>query len=158
MRAKLTESKQRQAATENENRVVEKAVSNASMEIPEPMVEGQLDNMVNDYARRMQGQGISLEQYMQFTGMTMAALREQMRPQAIKRIETRLVLEAIAKAEAIEIADETVEEELKKMAESYKMEVEQVRGYMGEQGLAQMKEDLAVQEAVDMMVAEAKLV
>jgi len=158
VRAKLTESKQRQAATENENRVVEKAVSNASMEIPEPMVEGQLDNMVNDYARRMQGQGISLEQYMQFTGMTMAALREQMRPQAIKRIETRLVLEAIAKAEAIEIADETVEEELKKMAESYKMEVEQVRGYMGEQGLAQMKEDLAVQEAVDMMVAEAKLV
>ena len=146
------------AATENENRVVEKAVSNASMEIPEPMVEGQLDSMVNDYARRMQGQGISLEQYMQFTGMTMAALREQMRPQAIKRIETRLVLEAIAKAEAIEIADETVEEELKKMAESYKMEVEQVRGYMGEQGLAQMKEDLAVQEAVDMMVAEAKLV
>ena len=158
VRAKLTESKQRQAATENENRVVEKAVSNASMEIPEPMVEGQLDSMVNDYARRMQGQGISLEQYMQFTGMTMAALREQMRPQAIKRIETRLVLEAIAKAEAIEMADETVEEELKKMAESYKMEVEQVRGYMGEQGLAQMKEDLAVQEAVDMMVAEAKLV
>lgn len=158
VRAKLTDSKQRQAATENENRVVEKAVSNATMEIPEPMIESQIDNMVNDYARRMQGQGISLDQYMQFTGMTMAALREQMKPQAEKRIQTRLVLEAIAKAEAIEIADETVEAELKKMAESYKMEVEQVRGYMGEQGLAQMKEDLAVQEAVDMMVAEAKLV
>ena len=122
------------------------------------MIESQIDNMVNDYARRMQGQGISLDQYMQFTGMTMAALREQMKPQAEKRIETRLVLEAIAKAEAIEIADEAVDEEIKKMAESYKMEVEQVRGYMGEQGLAQMKEDLAVQEAVDMMVAEAKLV
>ena len=158
MRAKLTESKQRQAATENENRVVDKAVSNASMEIPEPMIESQIDNMVNDYARRMQGQGISLDQYMQFTGMTVAGLREQMKPQAIKRIETRLVLEAIAKAEAIEIADEAVDEEIRKMAESYKMEVEQVRGYMGEQGIAQMKEDLAVQEAVDMMVAEAKLV
>lgn len=158
VRAKLTENKEKQAATENENRVVQKAVSNASMEIPEPMVEAQIDNMVNDYARRMQGQGISLDQYMKFTGMTIAGLREQMKPQAIRRIETRLVLEAIARAEAIEIADETVEEELKKMAESYKMEVEQVRGYMGEQGLAQMKEDLAVQEAVDMMVAEAKLV
>ena len=158
VRAKLTESKQRQAATENENRVVDKAVSNASMEIPEPMIESQIDNMVNDYARRMQGQGISLDQYMQFTGMTVAGLREQMKPQAIKRIETRLVLEAIAKAEAIEIADEAVDEEIRKMAESYKMEVEQVRGYMGEQGIAQMKEDLAVQEAVDMMVAEAKLV
>lgn len=158
VKAKLTESKEKQAATENENRVVQKAVSNASMEIPEPMVEAQIDNMVNDYARRMQGQGISLDQYMKFTGMTIAGLRDQMKPQAIRRIETRLVLEAIARAEAIEIADETVEEELKKMAESYKMEVEQVRGYMGEQGLAQMKEDLAVQEAVDMMVAEAKLV
>ena len=158
IKAKLMESKQRQAATENENRVVDKAVSNATMEIPEPMIESQIDNMVNDYARRMQGQGISLDQYMQFTGMTRAALREQMKPQAEKRIETRLVLEAIAKAEAIEIADEAVDEEIKKMAESYKMEVEQVRGYMGEQGLAQMKEDLAVQEAVDMMVAEAKLV
>lgn len=158
VKAKLTESKEKQAATENENRVVQKAVSNASMEIPEPMVEAQIDNMVNDYARRMQGQGISLDQYMKFTGMTIAGLRDQMKPQAIRRIETRLVLEAIARAEAIEIADETIEEELKKMAESYKMEVEQVRGYMGEQGLAQMKEDLAVQEAVDMMVAEAKLV
>lgn len=158
IKAKLTESKKRQAATENENRVVEKAVGNAVMEIPEQMIEGQIDSMVNDYARRMQSQGISLDQYMKFTGMTMAALREQMQPQAERRIRTRLVLETIAKAEAIEIADETVEQELKKMAEAYKMEVEQVKGYMGEHGLAQMKEDLAVQEAVDLMVAEAKLI
>lgn len=158
IKAKLTESKKRQAATENENRVVEKAVGNAAMEIPEQMIEGQIDSMVNDYARRMQSQGISLDQYMKFTGMTMAALREQMQPQAERRIRTRLVLETIAKAEAIEIADETVEQELKKMAEAYKMEVEQVKGYMGEHGLAQMKEDLAVQEAVDLMVAEAKLI
>lgn len=158
IKAKLTESKKRQAATENENRVVEKAVGNAAMEIPEQMIEGQIDSMVSDYSRRMQSQGISLDQYMKFTGMTMAALREQMQPQAEKRIRTRLVLETIAKAEAIEIADETVEDELKKMAESYKMEVEQVKEYMGEHGLAQMKGDLAVQEAVDLMVAEAKLV
>lgn len=158
VRAKLSEGKQRQAATENENRVVEKAVENASMDIPEQMIEGQIDNMVNDHARRMQSQGLSLDQYMQFTGMTMATLREQMKPEAEKRIRTRLTLEAIAKAEAIEVGDEVVEAELNKMAEAYKMEVEQVKGYMGEQGLAQMKEDLAVQEAVDMMVAEAKLV
>lgn len=158
IKAKLTESKKRQAATENENRVVEKAVGNAAMEIPEQMIEGQIDSMVNDYSRRMQGQGISLDQYMKFTGMTMAALREQMQPQAERRIRTRLVLETIAKAEAIEIADETIEDELKKMAESYKMDVEQVKGYMGEHGLGQMKDDLAVQEAVDLIVAEAKLV
>lgn len=157
-RVKLTEDKQRRAATENENRVVEKAVDNAAIEIPEPMIEGQIDNMVKDYANRMQSQGLSLDQYMQFTGMAIEALREQMRPQAEKRIRTRLVLEAISKAEAIEVSDEAVEAEFKKMAESYKIDVEQVKEYMGEHGLAQMKEDLAIQEAVDMIVAEAKLV
>ena len=158
LKAKLTESKQREAATENENRVVEKVAANASMDIPDAMVENQIDSMVNDYARRMQSQGLSLDQYLQFTGMTMAALREQMKPQAVKRIQIRLVLEAVVKAEAIEVADETVEAEIKKMADSYKMEAEQVKEYMGEEGIARMKEDLAVQEAVDMLVAEAKLV
>lgn len=158
IKAKLLETKQKQAATENENRVVEKAVSNASMEIPESMIDGQVENMVNDYARRMQGQGLSLEQYMQFTGMTIEKLQEQMRPQAVKRIETRLVLETIAKKEDIQISDEAVESELANMAAAYKMEIDQVKGFMGERELAQIKEDLAVQEAVDMMVAEATLV
>ena len=158
VKAKLSETKEKQAATENENRVVEKAVANASMEIPEAMIDAQIDTMMNDYARRMQSQGISLEQYMQFTGLTTSALREQMKPQAVKRIETRLVLEAIVKAADIQVSDEAVDQELANMAAAYKMEVEQVKGFMGENELARIREDLAVQKAVDMMVAEAKLV
>ena len=114
--------------------------------------------MLNDYARRMQSQGISLEQYMQFTGMTVDSMKEQMRPQAEKRIRTRLVLEAVVAAENIEASDEAVENEIKQMAETYKMEADKVKEIMGEHGLKQMKEDMAVQEAVDFLVAEAKLV
>ena len=158
IKAKLTETKEKQAATENENNVVEKVVANAAMEIPEAMIEEQVRNMINDSARRMQAQGISMEQYMQFTGITMEQMQEQMRPQAEKRIQTRLVLEAVAKAENITVSDEAVEAEFAKMAETYKMEVEQIKNIMGDAGVAQMKEDLAVQEAVDFLVAEAKLV
>ncbi|MGL5436724.1 MAG: trigger factor [Lachnospiraceae bacterium] len=158
IKAKLSEKKQKEATTENENNVVQKVVENASMDIPEPMIEQQVRNMVEDYGRRMQSQGISLEQYMQFTGMTMEKLQDQMRPQAEQRISTRLVLETIVAAENITVEDEAVEEELKKMAENYKMELDQIKSFMGEKELAQMKEDLAVQEAVDFLVAEAKLV
>ena len=158
VKAKLSLTKQKEAATENENHVVDKVVENATMDIPEPMIDSQGNNMVNDYARRMQSQGLSLEQYMQFTGMTIDTLKEQMKPQAVKRIQTRLVLEAIVKAENITVSDEAVEKEIADMAESYKMEVAQIKEYMGENGIEQMKEDLAVQEAVDFLVAEAKLV
>ena len=158
IRSKLLERKQKEAAIENENRVVEKVVENASMEIPEKMLETQVQNMINDYARRMQNQGMPMEQYMQYTGMTLESLQEQTRPQAEKSIRTRLVLEAVVKAEDIQISDEAVEEELQKMADSYKMEVEKVKEFMGERELKQMREDLAVQEAIDFLVAEAELV
>lgn len=158
VKSKLSLKKQKDAATENENHVVDKVVENAQMDIPEPMIDSQVNNMVNDYARRMQSQGLSLEQYMQFTGMTIETLKEQMKPQAVKRIQIRLVLEAIVKAENITVSDEAVEKEIADMAESYKMEVAQIKEYMGENGIEQMKEDLAVQEAVDFLVAEAKLV
>lgn len=138
--------------------MVEKVVENATMEIPEPMIDSQVNNMVNDYARRMQSQGLSLDQYMKFTGMTLESLKEQMKPQALKRIQTRLVLEAVVKAENITASDEAVEKEIAGMAETYKMEASLVRESLGENGLQQMKEDLAVQEAVDFLVAEAKLV
>lgn len=154
----LLKEKQKAAATENENRVVEKVVENATMEIPDQMVDEQLNGMINDYARRMEGQGISFEQYMQYTGMTVDKIAEQMRPQAVKRIQTRLVLEAIVKAENITTSDETLENEIEKMAKAYKMEVEQVKNILGEEQEKQMREDLAVQEAVDFLVAEAKLV
>ena len=94
---------------------------------------------------------------MQFTGMTADKMMDELRPQAEKRIKTRLVLEAIAKAENIEITDEKLDEEIAKMAEAYKMEVEKLKSYMSESDVKQMKEDLAVQQAVDLLVAEAKL-
>lgn len=158
VKAKLAETKQQQATTENENNVVQKVVDNAAMDIPEPMIDLQVRNMIEDYAHRMQSQGISLEQYMQFTGSTMEQMQEQMRPQAERRIRTRLVLEAVVAAEGLEASEEAVEAEIRKMSESYKMEPEKIREIVGEEGLKQMKEDLAVQEAVDFLVAEAKLV
>lgn len=158
VQVKLAETKEKQAATDNENNVVEKVVANAAMDIPEAMIDQQARNMVEDYARRMQAQGLNMEQYMQFTGMTAEKLMEQMRPSAEKRIRTRLVLEAVAAAENIVADDAAVEEEMKKMADAYKMEVEKIKEIMGDAGVAQMKEDLAVQKAVDFLVAEAKLV
>lgn len=158
IKAKLSETKQKQATAENENNVIEKVVANASMDIPEPMIEEQTRNMVEDQARRMQQQGISLEQYMQFTGTTLEQLKDQMKPQAERRIRTRLTLEAVVAAENITVDDETVDAEVAKMAEAYKMEADKIKEIMGENGLKQIIEDLAVQEAVDYLVAEAKLV
>ena len=156
--AKLSEKKQKEAATENENRVVEKVVAGATMEIPEPMIDGQVENMLQDTARRMQSQGLNLELYLKYTGMTLDQMKENMRPQAVKRSETRLVLEEVVKQENIEVSDERLDEEIAKMAAAYQMEADKLKEYMSEQDKKQMKEDLAVQEAVDFLVAEAKLV
>ena len=158
VKAKLAETKGRQAATENENRVVAKVVENASMEIPEAMIETESRNMVNDYAYRMQSQGLAFDQYLKYSGMTVEQFMEQLKPQAEQRIRTRLVMEAVVKAENIEPDDEAVEREINAMAANYKMEADQVKTQLGENGLKQLKEDLAVQEAIDFVVAEAKLV
>ena len=158
VKAKIKEQKENEGKQKKEDQAVEKAVANATMEIPEAMIDEQVREMINDYARRMQSQGISLEQYMQFTGMTIEKLQEQSRPQAEKRIRTRLVLEAVVAAENIQVSDEAVDAEIAKMAETYKMEADKVRSIMGEAGIAQMKEDMAVQEAVDFLVAEANLI
>ena len=121
------------------------------------MIDAQAENMVQDMARRMQSQGLSLDMYLKYTGMTVEQMKEQARPDAEKRIRTRLVLEAVAQAENIQISDEKVDEEVAKMAEAYKMEVDKLKSYMSESDIKQMKEDLAVQKAVDLLVAEAKL-
>ena len=155
---KLKGEKEKFAATENENRVVEKAVANATMEIPEQMIDEQVSNMLNDYARRMQSQGISMEQYMQITGLKMEDLAEQMKPNAIKRIETRLVLEAIVKAENIEASESAVEAEFDKLAENFKMDKAQIKEMFGAEQLDMMKEDIKVQEAISFLVAQAKFV
>ncbi len=158
LEAKLKETKAKQAAVDNENHVVEKVVKAATMEIPDRMVESHIDSMMQETARRMQSQGLSMDLYMKYTGMDEEQMRNQMRPQALTRIQTRLVLEAVAKAENIQISDEKLDEEIAKMAETYQMEADKLKEFMSERDKEQMKEDLAVQAAVDLLVAEAKLV
>ena len=153
----LKAEKEKFAATELENRVVDKAVENATMEIPEMMISEQVNNMLNDYANRMQSQGISMEQYMQITGLKIEDLAEQMKPNAIKRIETRLVLEAIVKAENIEASEAAVEAEFDKLAENFKMDKEQIKSMFGAEQLDLMKADLKVQEAISFLVAKANI-
>lgn len=155
---KLQAEKVEAAKTADEDKVVAKVIENATMEIPDQMVEEQVNGMVNDYARRLESQGISFKQYVEITGMTAEKIGEQMKPQAIKRIQTRLVLEAVVKAENIQADDVAVEEQFDKMAADFKMDKEQIKGMFGEEQMAQLKEDLAVQKAIDFLVAEAKFV
>ena len=152
----LEEKKAAEAKTAKENEAVDKAVENAQMDIPDPMIDSQVEQMINDYARRLQSQGLSMEQYMQFTGTTLDALKEQVRPQALTQIKSRLVLEKIAEVEDIQISDEKLDEELAKMAESYKMELDKLKELMGDYEKDQMKKDMAVQEAVTLVAEAAK--
>lgn len=151
----IKERKERTGKEKKENQAVDQAIENAQMDIPEAMIEFQVRQMADDFARRIQHQGLTVEQYFQFTGMTAEKMMEEMRPQAEKSIKTRLVLEAIVKAENIEVSDERVEEELTKMAEAYQMEVEKLKEFMGENEKKQIKEDLAVQEAITLLVNES---
>ena len=152
----LTEKKEAAAKREKETAAVAKAVENAQMEIPDAMVDEQVRRMADDFTRRMESQGITMEQYMQFTGMDADKLLEQMKPEALKRIQNSLVLEAVAKAENIEISDERLDEEIAKMAESYKMEADKLKELMGDYEKEQMKNDLAIQAAVDLVRDSAK--
>lgn len=152
IKAKIKEQKNADGKRQKEDQAMEQVVENATMDIPEAMIDTQVRQMADDFAQRMQQQGLNMEQYFQFTGMTAEKMLEELRPQAVKRIQTRLVLEAIVKAENIEITDERIDEELAKMAEAYKMEVEKLKEFMGENEKAQMKMDLAVQEAVTLVV------
>ena len=126
------------------------------MEIPDAMLNTQVRQMLDDFSRRMQSQGLTMEQYFQFTGMTLEKMQEEMKPQALKRIQTRLVLEKIAEVENIQPSDEGVEEEFKKIADAYKMEVEKIKELLGDRELEQMKKDMAVQKAVTLVADEAK--
>ena len=155
VKAKIKEQKENEGKQKKEDQAVEKAVANATMEIPEAMIDEQVRQMVNEFAQNMQYQGISFEQYCQITGMTLEKIQEETRPHAVKRIETRLVLEAIAKAENIEVTEERLDEEIKKMAESYNMEADKLKELMGEEEKKQMMEDIAVQDAVTFLVENA---
>lgn len=155
IRAKLVEKKEKEAAAEKENLIVDKIIENAQMEIPDAMIEYQVRQMADDFARRLQQQGLTVEQYFQFTGLSADKLFEQFRPNALKRIQSRLVLEAVVGAEGFQVTEEEIEEELGKMASTYQMEKDKVKELMGDKGIEDMKMDLAIQKAVDFVVAEA---
>ena len=152
----LLEKKEKEARTAKENAAVDKVIENAQMEIPEAMINTQISQMLDDFSRRMQAQGLTMEQYFQFTGMTADKMREEMKPQALKRIQTRLVLEKIAETENIQPSEEEVNEEIGKMAEMYKMEADKLKELLGDRELEQMKKDMAVQKAVTLVADEAK--
>lgn len=151
----LTEKKTKEAQTKKEDQAIEKAVANATMEVPEAMIQSTQEQMAEDFAYRLQSQGLKLEQYFQFTGLNKKTFLDQMKPQAEKRINTRLVLEAIVKAENITVSDDEIEAELQKMADQYHMEVAQVKEYMGEDNLKNMSLDLACQKAVTLVADNA---
>lgn len=156
VKTKLTEGKEAAAKRDKEEEALGKIIDKSKMEIPEAMIETQVGNMVNEFANRMAQQGLSMEQYMQFTGMTPEKMQEQMKPEALKRIKTGLVLEQIAKEENIEVTDEEVEAEVTRMAEMYGMEADKLKEYMGDAEKDSMKKDLAVQKAVDLIMENIK--
>lgn len=152
----ILEKKEKAAKTAKENALVDKVIENAQMDIPEPMIELEVRQMADEFAQRMQMQGLSMEQYMQYTGLTSEKLLEEMKPNAEKKIKTRLVLEAVVDAEKIEVSAEELEAEYKKLADMYQMEVDKVKEIMGTAGEENMKKDIAVQKAVDVIADSAK--
>ena len=155
IKAKIKEQKVNDGKRAQEDAAVDAIIESAKMDLPEAMVDTQVRQMLDEFAQRMQQQGLTLDQYMQFTGMTADKMMDELRPQAEKRIKTRLVLEAIAKAENIEITDEKLDEEIAKMAEAYQMEAEKLKSFMGDKEKEQMKQDMAVQEAITFVVDNA---
>ena len=156
IRKKLSEKKEQDAKNAKEDAVIEAIIAEAQMEIPDAMIETQQRQMVDDFAQRLQMQGMNLDMYCQYTGQTPASMVESIKPQALKRIQSRLVLEAVAAAEKIEASEEDFDKEIEKMAASYQMEADKVRKIMGEAGKKQIMEDLAVSKAADFVRENAK--
>lgn len=154
----LKEEKEKAATTTNERNVIAKVVENASVEIPAPMLEAQLDNMLYDYQTRLAQQGIPMDQYLKITGQTVEQIKNQMKESAEKNLKTSLVIEAIMEKENITVAEERVDEEFKKIAEQYKMEYDDLKKTVSEEQKESMKREIAFQETIDMLVAEANLV
>ena len=156
IKKKLEDKKAADAKAAKEDAVIDAIIEDAAMDIPEAMLATQQRQMVEDFAQRIQQQGLSIDQYFQFTGLTPDKFMEQVKPQAEKRIKSRLVLEAVAAAEKIETTEEELEAELVKMAETYKMELDKIKELMGDHEKKQMKDDLAIQKAVEFVVESAK--
>jgi len=156
LKKSLTEKKEAAAKDEKENKALEAAIENAKMDIPDAMIEYECENMINDYAMRLRQQGLSIDQYLMFTGMDMDGLKEQMKPQALKTIQSRLVLEAIVAAEKIEATDAEIDEEIAKMAEMYGMEADKIKDTFGDREKELMSKDVAIRKAAELIASEAK--
>ncbi|HIS48702.1 MAG TPA: trigger factor [Candidatus Scybalocola faecigallinarum] len=150
----ITERKENEAKSAKQQKVMDKIIENATMEIPDAMVDTQAANMVDEYAQRLSYQGLSMDQYFQFTGLNAQTLKDQLKPQALKNIQSRLVLEAVIAAENIEVSDDEFNAEIEKMAAAYQMEADKVKELLGEEGAENIKKDLAAQKAVE-FVADA---
>lgn len=156
IRKRLTERKEKEARSAKEEEAVAKIVDKSQMDIPEAMIDHQVNVMINDFANNLAGQGLNFEQYMQFTGMTPDKFKEQVRPDALKQIQSSLVLEQIAKDENIEVTEEDITAEIEKMAAAYGMEADQLKDYVKEAERDTMKKDIAVQKAVELIMENVK--
>lgn len=156
IKKKIQEGKENRAKHEKEEEAIAKIVEESTMEIPEAMIDTQVKNMFDDFANRIVQQGISMEQYMQYTGATKESMQEQMKPEAEKRIQTSLVLEQIAKEENFEISQEEIDAEVEKMAQSYGMEADKLKEYMGDEEKESVKKDIQMQKAIDVIMENTK--
>ena len=155
LKKKIAERKEAEAKRQKETEAIEKIVADSKMDIPQAMIDTQVTRMAEDFAQRLQQQGLSLETYFKYTGLTAEKILDDMKPEAVKRIQNSLVLEAVAKAENIQVSDDEFNAELSKMAEMYKMEVDKIKDFMGESEEKQMRDDIAIQKAVDLIVSSA---
>ena len=152
----MADRKEADARRTKEDEAVQKIIDKSKMEIPEAMIDMQAENMIEEFAQRIASQGMSFEQYLQFSGMTIDKLKEQVRPEAVQRIQSSLVLEQIAKEENIVASDEDVDAELENMASMYGMKAEDLKNYMGDSEKESMKRDIAVKKAVEFVMANVK--
>ncbi len=155
VRAELETAKVSEANSAKQDAVLDKVIENATLEIPEAMLETEKRSMLNDYAQRLQSQGLRFDQYLQYTGMTREKMMEQMTPQAESRIRSRLVLEAIAEKENITVSDEDLDSELKTMAEAYALEADKVKEMLGEEGIKQVTDDVRIKKALEFITDAA---
>lgn len=152
----IADKKEKEAKAAKEDSVIEKIIESSKMEIPDAMVESQVKQMAQDFSRRLSQQGLSIDQYFQYTGLTAEKMLEQMKPQAVKRIQSRLVLEAVAEKESFEVTEEDFENELKEMASTYSMEVDKLKELITDTDKDNMKKDIQVKKAVEFVTENAK--
>lgn len=156
LKKKLEEQKENEAKKTKEDEALQKIIDKSKMELPDAMVDTQCESMVDEFAQRIAQSGLSMEQYLQFSGMTVDGLMEQVRPEAIQRIQTSLVLEKIAEEEKIEVSEEDLSAEIEKMAAGYGLEADKLKEMIGENEKESIKRELALSKAADLVMENVK--